>query len=40
MVFAVRDKAMLDAIQPGDKVRFKAADQNGKIVVMELVAAK
>ncbi|MEO7938853.1 MAG: copper-binding protein [Burkholderiaceae bacterium] len=40
MVFAVRDKAMLDTVKTGDKVRFKAVDDNGKIVVMELTAAK
>ncbi len=40
MVFAVKDKAMLDGVKPGDKVRIKAADQNGKITVIEMTPAK
>ena len=36
MVFAVRDKAMLDKLQPGTRVQFKAANEGGKFVVTEL----
>ncbi len=40
MVFTVRDKAMLNSIKPGDKVRFRAEDANGKITVIEMTPAK
>ncbi|MBT9597352.1 MAG: copper-binding protein [Vitreoscilla sp.] len=36
MVFVVKDKAMLDSIQPGDKVRFKATNDAGKFTVTEM----
>jgi Cu(I)/Ag(I) efflux system periplasmic protein CusF len=36
MVFTVKDKAMLDKLAPGDKVKFKAIDDAGKITVTEL----
>ena len=36
MVFAVRDKAMLDKLKPGDKVRFKAVDDGGKLTLSEI----
>ncbi|KQW42267.1 MULTISPECIES: copper-binding protein [unclassified Roseateles] len=36
MVFQVRDKAMLDKLQPGTRVQFKAAHDGGKFVVTEL----
>jgi Cu(I)/Ag(I) efflux system protein CusF len=40
MVFTVRDKALLDKVQVGDKVRFRAIDDGGKYVVTEIQAAK
>ncbi len=40
MVFAVKDRAMLDHVKPGDKVRFKAENAGGKNVVTEMVHAK
>jgi Cu(I)/Ag(I) efflux system protein CusF len=40
MVFQVKDPAMLDKIQAGDKVRFKAEKANGAIVVTEIQPAK
>ena len=40
MVFVVKDKAMLDKLQPGDKVRFKAINDAGKYTVTEIEAAK
>jgi Cu(I)/Ag(I) efflux system periplasmic protein CusF len=39
MVFTVKDKAMLDGIKAGDKVKFKAANENGKMTVVEMTAA-
>ncbi|GHD58654.1 copper-binding protein [Jeongeupia chitinilytica] len=39
MVFAVADKTQLDQVQPGDKVRFRAASEGGKIIVTDLRAA-
>lgn len=40
MVFAVRDKAMLDGLKAGDKVRFEAEEVNGAKTVMEIQSAK
>ncbi len=40
MVFVVKDKAMLDKLQPGDKVRFAAINDAGKFTVTEIEAAK
>jgi Cu(I)/Ag(I) efflux system protein CusF len=36
MVFNVRDKAMLDKVKSGDKVKFKAVNEAGKFTVTEL----
>ena len=36
MVFAVKDKAMLDKVQVGDKVRFKAVNEAGRYTVTEM----
>ena len=36
MVFVVKDKAMLDKVQVGDKVRFKAVIDAGKFTVTEI----
>ncbi len=40
MVFQVKDAAMLDKIQVGDKVTFKVEKQLGAFVVTELQLAK
>lgn len=40
MVFQVKDKALLDKVQTGDKVKFQAISDNGKLVVTEIQAAK
>ena len=40
MVFAVTDKALLDNVKAGDKVRFRAANQDGRMTVTELQAAR
>ncbi len=36
MVFTVKDKAMLDDVKPGDKVKFKAVNENGRLTVVEM----
>lgn len=40
MVFEVKDRAMLDKLKPGDKVRFKASYLAGKYVVTEMHPAR
>ena len=40
MVFQVSDAAMLDKVKAGDKVRFKASNDGGKMTVTEMQAAK
>lgn len=40
MVFYVKDKAMLDNVKAGDKVRFKAVDDHGKMTVSEIQPVK
>ena len=40
MVFLVQDKAMLDSLKPGDKVRFQATQVDGKLVVTNIRPAK
>ncbi len=40
MVFLVKDQAMLAGVKPGDKVRFKAVDLNGKLTVVEMAPTK
>jgi len=40
MVFVVKDKAMLDRVKAGDKVRFKAVNDAGKYTVTEMQLAK
>ncbi|MDH4390931.1 MAG: copper-binding protein [Aquabacterium sp.] len=40
MVFVVRDKAMLDTLKPGDKIRFKAVNDAGKYTVTEIQRAQ
>ena len=39
MVFVVKDKAMLDKLKTGDKVRFKAINDAGKFTVTEIQLA-
>ena len=36
MVFVVMDKAMLDKLRTGDKVKFKAINDGGKFTVTEI----
>ena len=40
MVFTVKDKSVLDKLQAGDKVRFKAVNEGGKYTVTEIQPAK
>lgn len=40
MVFQVKDDAMLDKVQVGDKVRFQAEKIDGKLVVTRIEAAR
>jgi Cu(I)/Ag(I) efflux system periplasmic protein CusF len=40
MVFTVKDQALLDPLKVGDKVRFNAAREGGKIVVTEIQRAE
>lgn len=40
MVFQVKDDAMLDKVQAGDKVRFQAEKIDGKITITTIEAAR
>ena len=40
MVFGVKDKAMLDKLAPGDKIKFKVVNDAGKFTVTEIAPAK
>jgi len=39
MVFEVSDKAMLDSVKAGDKVKFKVINKDGKMIVTEMKPA-
>lgn len=36
MVFKVRDPALLDRFRPGDKVRFRAVEEGGALVITDM----
>ncbi len=40
MVFVVKDKAMLDKLQAGDKVKFRVVNEAGKFTVTEIQPAR
>lgn len=40
MVFSARDKTLLDKVKVGDKIRFMAIEENGKMVVTDIQAVK
>ena len=40
MVFVVKDKAMLDKLKTGDKVKFKAINDAGKFTVTDIQPAR
>lgn len=39
MVFTAKDKALLAPLKVGDKIRFRAADEGGKLIVTEIQTA-
>lgn len=39
MVFTAKDKALLDKVKVGDKIRFVAADEGGKMIVKDIQPA-
>ena len=39
MVFGVKDAAVLDKLKPGDKVRFRAANDGGNYTVVDIQPA-
>jgi Cu/Ag efflux protein CusF len=39
MVFTAKEKALLDKVKVGDKIRFMAADEGGKIMVTDIQPA-
>jgi len=40
MVFRIKDKSMLDSLQTGDKVKFKAVSEGGKLVITDIQIAE
>lgn len=40
MVFSVPDPRLLEKVQPGDKVRFTATNEGGKLTVTQIEPAK
>lgn len=40
MVFQVKDAAVLDKLQPGDKIRFNATNDAGKLTVTQIQPVK
>ena len=40
MIFAVKDKAMLEKLKAGDKIRFKVVNDGGKFTLTEIHPAK
>jgi Cu(I)/Ag(I) efflux system protein CusF len=40
MIFTAKDKALLDKVKAGDKVRFQAANEGGKLVVTAIDVAQ
>jgi len=40
MVFVVKDKAMLETLKAGDKIKFRAINDSGKFTLTEIVPAK
>ena len=40
MVFVAKDKAMLEKVKAGDKVKFKASNEDGKLVVTDISVAQ
>lgn len=40
MVFPVKDKSMVDKVKAGDKIKFRVINENGKMVVTEILAGQ
>ncbi len=40
MVFAVKDKALLSKLQPGDKVKFMVVNEGGKMILTEAYVSR
>ena len=40
MVFGVKDKSLFDTVKAGDKVKFKATSESGKLFVTEIHGGK
>ena len=40
MVFAVRDKAMLETLKAGDRIRFRVVNDGGKLTLTEIQPVK
>lgn len=40
MVFQVKDKSLLDKFKAGDKIRFRAETENGKLIVTDIQTVK
>lgn len=36
MVFNVNDPSLLEKVKPGDKIRFRAVEEGGKLIVTEI----
>ena len=36
MVFTVKDKSLLDKVQPGDKIKFHPINDNGELTVIDV----
>ncbi len=39
MVFTVKDKALLSGVKPGDKIRFMAVSEGGKVLLTDIQTA-
>lgn len=40
MVFQVKEKSLLDKVKAGEKIKFKAISDNGKLIVTEIQSGK
>ena len=40
MVFQAKDKSLLDKVKAGDKIRFRAESENGKLLVTDIQIVK
>lgn len=40
MVFQAKDRSLLDKVKPGDKIRFRAESENGRLLVTDIQKVK